>query len=148
MDKVRGIAEHLNTFQQHGVLHLCNLAPMQKLIRDNCNERFRTVLYRRAMLRIAEQVAKNTGCRALVTGEAVGQVASQTIVNMNTINRAVDMLVLRPLVGADKLESIRIAGEIGHAGALQRAGAGQLYGVRADPAFDGRVPEPHAEAES
>lgn len=113
IDKVRGIAAHLNSFQQKGTLFICNLAPIQKLIRDNCNERMRTVLYRRAMFRIAETVAKQHECRALVTGEAVGQVASQTLVNLNTINRAIDMLVLRPLVGADKLESIRIADEIG-----------------------------------
>ena len=110
---MRRIARHLNEWQLRGKLHLCNLAPLQKLIRDCCNERMRTVLYRRAMLRIAEQVALRSDCRALVTGEAVGQVASQTINNMNTINRAVDMLVLRPLVGADKNESIRIAETIG-----------------------------------
>jgi len=112
-DKVRGIARFLNDWQIRGKLHLCNLAPLQKLIRDCCTERFRTVLYRRAMLRIAEQVAQKTGCHALVTGDSVGQVASQTLVNMNTINRAVEMLVLRPLVGADKLETIRIAEMIG-----------------------------------
>ena len=112
-EKVRRLARHLNEWQIRGKLHLCNLAPLQKLIRDCCNERMRTVLYRRAMLRIAEQVALRSDCRALVTGEAVGQVASQTINNMNTINRAVDMLVLRPLVGADKNESIRIAEAIG-----------------------------------
>jgi len=112
-DKVRGIARFLNDWQIRGKLHLCNLAPLQKLIRDCCTERFRTVLYRRAMLRIAEQVASQTGCHALVTGDSVGQVASQTLVNMNTINRAVEMLVLRPLVGADKLETIRIAEMIG-----------------------------------
>ncbi len=112
-DKVRGIAGFLNGWQRNGKLHLCNLAPLQKLIRDCCTERFRTVLYRRAMLRIAEQVALRTECRALVTGEAVGQVASQTLVNMNTINRAINMLVLRPLVGADKLETIRAAEMIG-----------------------------------
>lgn len=113
VDKVRGIAAHLNRFQISGRLHVCNLAPLQKLIRDHCNERMRTVLYRRAMLRIAEQVARRSDCRALVTGEAVGQVASQTIANLNTINRAVTILVLRPLVGADKMEAIRIAEEIG-----------------------------------
>ncbi len=112
-EKVRRIAKHLNSFQPSGVLHLCNLAPIQKLIRDHCTERFRTVLYRRAMLRISERVAQNTGCHALVTGEAVGQVASQTVINMNTINRAIQTLVLRPLVGSDKLETIRIANEIG-----------------------------------
>ena len=113
VDKVRGIAEHINSYQTKGTLYAANLAPLQNLIRDCCGERFRTVLYRRAMFRIAQMHAEKCGCRAIVTGEAVGQVASQTLVNMNTINRSIDMLVLRPLVGADKLETIRIAEEIG-----------------------------------
>lgn len=113
IDKVRGIAEKLNTFQRNGRLFSVNLAPLQRQIRDCCNERMRTVLYRRAMLRIAGIIAERCDCRALVTGDALGQVASQTVVNMDTINRASDLLVLRPLVGADKLETIRIAEKIG-----------------------------------
>ena len=145
-DKVRGIAEFLNGWQIHGKLHLCNLAPLQKLIRDNCTERFRTVLYRRAMLRISEQVARATGCRALVTGEAVGQVASQTLVNMNTINRAIDMLVLRPLVGADKLETIRIAEMIGSYD-LSNTQVPDSCTVFAPSSPATATPEPVAEAE-
>ena len=113
VDKVRGIAATLNTFQRHGRLFIVNLAEFQKAVRDNCSERFRTVLYRRAMLRIAEAVALREDCKALVTGDALGQVASQTVANMDTINRSIDMLVLRPLVGADKLETIAIAEKIG-----------------------------------
>lgn len=145
-DKVRGIAEFLNGWQIHGKLHLCNLAPLQKLIRDNCTERFRTVLYRRAMLRISEQVARSTGCRALVTGEAVGQVASQTLVNMNTINRAIDMLVLRPLVGTDKLETIRIAEMIGSYD-LSNTQVPDSCTVFAPASPATAMPEPVAEAE-
>lgn len=113
IQKVKGIARYLNTFQATGKLHLCNLAPLQKLIRDHCTERLRTVLYRRAMLRIAEKVAWQNNCKALLTGESLGQVASQTLINMNTINNAIEMLVLRPLVGFDKLETIRLAEKIG-----------------------------------
>lgn len=112
-DKVKVIAEHLNTFQAAGKLHLVNLIEFQKAVRDNCSERLRTVLYRRAMFRIAERIAKESGCRALVTGEALGQVASQTLVNMDTINRSIDMLVLRPIVGEDKLDTIATAEKIG-----------------------------------
>ena len=119
---------------------------LQKLIRDNCTERFRTVLYRRAMLRISEQVARSTGCRALVTGEAVGQVASQTLVNMNTINRAIDMLVLRPLVGADKLETIRIAEMIGSYD-LSNTQVPDSCTVFAPSSPATATPEPVAEAE-
>lgn len=113
VDKVRGLAATLNNFQRHGRLFIVNLAEFQKAVRDNCSERMRTVLYRRAMFRIAEAVASREDCKALVTGEALGQVASQTVANMDTINRAIDMLVLRPLVGADKLETIAIAEKIG-----------------------------------
>ncbi len=112
-EKVRKMARLINRFQRRGRLHLCNLSPLQKLIRDYCTERNRTVLYRRAMLRIAEAVARRSECRALVTGDAVGQVASQTIPNMSTIDRAVEILVLRPLVGEDKRETIRTAAAIG-----------------------------------
>ena len=112
-EKVIGIARKLNEFQRAGKLHLVNLAPFQKLVRDKCRERFRTVLYRRAMFRIAEMIALRTNCKALVTGEALGQVASQTVVNLDTINQAIHMLVLRPLIGADKLDAIRLAEKIG-----------------------------------
>ncbi len=113
VDKVRGIADYLNTFQKDGKLFCANLAEIQKLIRDRCNPRFRTVLYRRMMFRIAAMVAARRNIGALLTGESLGQVASQTLVNMSTIGRAVDMLVLRPLCGQDKNETIRIAEAIG-----------------------------------
>ena len=112
VDKVRGLVKVLNSFQRKGRLFIVNLAEFQKAVRDNCAERLRTILYRRAMFRIAEKIALKEECKALVTGEALGQVASQTVANMDTINRAVDMLVLRPLVGADKLETIAIAEKI------------------------------------
>ncbi len=112
-DKVRRMGEKLNEFQQPGKLYSCNLAEIQKLIRDNCRPEFRTVLYRRMMLRISQMIAKRNGNLALLTGDSVGQVASQTIINMSTIDAATDMLVLRPLVGIDKNETITMAREIG-----------------------------------
>ncbi|MDD5697309.1 MAG: tRNA 4-thiouridine(8) synthase ThiI [Victivallaceae bacterium] len=113
VDKVRRIAHHLNRFQCPARLFICNLAPLQKLIRDKCNPRFRTILYRRMMFRIAAALAAKHRRAALLTGEAVGQVASQTIANMATIGAAADLLVLRPLVGNDKNETIRAAQRIG-----------------------------------
>ena len=112
-DKVRRLAEQLNRYQYPGKLYFCNLAPLQKQIRDLCEDRDRTVLYRRAMFCIAEKVAQKNKCGALVTGEAVGQVASQTLKNMATIGAAVDFLILRPLCGYDKNECIRVAQKIG-----------------------------------
>ena len=113
VEKVQGIADYLNTFQQSGRLYMINLVEMQKLIRDNCNPRYRTVLYRRLMFRIAEYIARKRKIGALLTGESLGQVASQTLVNMNTIGNAVNMLILRPLCGQDKMETIEIARKIG-----------------------------------
>lgn len=111
--KVSGIAALLNTFQRPARLAACNLAEMQKLIRDNCDPRLRTVLYRRMMVRIAAKVAERFKANALVTGDALGQVASQTLSNMSVINQASPLLILRPTVGMDKLETIHIAEKIG-----------------------------------
>jgi thiamine biosynthesis protein ThiI len=113
VDKVKRIASVINGYQKPTRLFICNLAPIQKLIRDNCEARFRTVLYRRMMMRISEAVAIKHKRYALVTGESVGQVASQTVVNMGTINSTIEMLILRPLVGTDKNEAIDIARKIG-----------------------------------
>ena len=113
INKVKRVTDIINEFQKPGVLHICNLAPMQKIIRDKCHPEIRTVLYRRMMLRIAETVATKTHRFALVTGDALGQVASQTVINMGTINAATNMLVLRPLVGMDKNEAIDRARKLG-----------------------------------
>ena len=113
VEKVQRIANYLNTFQQPGRLYMVNLVELQKLIRDNCNPRYRTVLYRRLMFRIAEYIARKRKIGALLTGESLGQVASQTLVNMHTIGNAVNMLILRPLCGQDKMETIDIARKIG-----------------------------------
>ncbi len=112
IDKVVDLVEIINQYQRRGKLFLCNLAPFQKLVRDNCSERFRTILYRRAMMRISEKVALKIKRKALLTGEAIGQVASQTIDNMNVIDNSTDMLILRPLLGMDKLDIIDISYKI------------------------------------
>ncbi|MBN1864330.1 MAG: tRNA 4-thiouridine(8) synthase ThiI [Victivallales bacterium] len=107
--KVERLIEVLDRCQHPGRLFVCNLAPIQKVVRDSCSERFRTVLFRRIMFRIAGAIAKRNSNGALVTGESVGQVASQTISNMACIDAAAGMLVLRPLCGMDKEEVIKIA---------------------------------------
>jgi thiamine biosynthesis protein ThiI len=111
-EKVKRIADSLNRWQRPGRLFLCNLAEIQKAIRDICNPRYRTVLYRRMMFRIAEKLLERCGAKAIITGESVGQVASQTITNLSTINSAIQTLVLRPLIGMDKSEAIDIARRI------------------------------------
>ncbi len=111
--KVAKIANVINSFQGKMPLFACNLAPAQKAIRDNCNPRFRTILYRRMMMRIATILSDWRSEKALVTGEQLGQVASQTLENMSVIDRATEKLILRPLVGMDKQETIKIAEKLG-----------------------------------
>jgi len=113
VEKVERLVNILNTFQAPRKLFVCNLVELQKQIRDHCTERFRTVLYRRMMFRIAEAIARRNKNLALITGESVGQVASQTVVNLNTINAATDLVVLRPLTGMNKEEVIKLARSIG-----------------------------------
>ena len=104
LDKVHEIAELLTTYQLTSRLYMVAFGEIQRKIVLSAPPRLRVVLYRRLMMRIAERLA--LGCRAgaLVTGEAVGQVASQTIENLSVINAAVSLPVLRPLIGSDKDE--------------------------------------------
>ena len=113
LEKVQKIQKKLNTFQKPGTLYACNLSEIQKQIRDLCTEKFRTVLYRRMMMRIANMLCRRKKLNAIVTGEAVGQVASQTIINLGTIDSAAEFVMLRPLCGMDKLETIRRAEKLG-----------------------------------
>ena len=113
LPKVAEIASQLNSWQLPGRLYACNLVEAQKVIRDSCDPSYRTVFYRRLMFRVAEKLAEKLKHEALVTGESVGQVASQTIRNLDAINRATRMLVLRPLLGMDKHYAINLAEKIG-----------------------------------
>ena len=112
IDKVGKLVKQLNLFQGQGKLYACNLAQAQRIIRDECQEKYRTVFYRRLMMRVSEALAAKTGDEALVTGEAVGQVSSQTVRNLTAINNATNMLVLRPLIGVQKEFIIDIARKI------------------------------------
>jgi len=96
------------------VLHLIPLENAQREIVMHTPANLRVVLYRRAMLRISAALAEQRGAQALVTGDSLGQVASQTLDNINTVSAAVpDAQVFRPLIGMDKLEIIDTAQRIG-----------------------------------
>ena len=112
-EKIKKIARQLNKFQGKRQLFLCNFLEAQKEICANVYETFRTIHYRRTMFRLAEKIALLNGNKALVTGESVGQVASQTIVNLSNIESAIEMLVLRPLIAIDKHDTMEIARKIG-----------------------------------
>jgi thiamine biosynthesis protein ThiI len=111
--KVRDLVALLADWMGPSRLWLVPFAELQQtLVRETPAEP-RIVLYRRFMLRIAEALAERDGALALVTGESVGQVSSQTLANLDTINRAATLPVLRPLVGSDKAEIVSLAQAIG-----------------------------------
>ncbi len=111
--KVRLIAEALMRFQPRARLYSVPFAPAQVEIRDRAPEGYRTVLYRRMMQRIAARIAREEGAAALVTGESLGQVASQTLETLTCIEAAASLPVLRPLISFDKRETIDLARRIG-----------------------------------
>jgi thiamine biosynthesis protein ThiI len=112
--KVADLVRLLTRWQPRSRLFVVPFAETQLAIRDLGSQRsYRTVLYRRMMQRIATSLARREGARALVTGECLGQVASQTIENMTCIEDAAGLPVLRPLIGFDKLETIAVAERIG-----------------------------------
>ncbi len=113
VDKVERIAAQLSKFQPGTRLHLVPLGDIQRDIVAKSSDAYRVLLYRRAMLRIAEAIALREGAKAIITGESVGQVASQTLDNIMTVNAAVKMPILRPLAGDNKREITSVAKEIG-----------------------------------
>ena len=112
-DKVRAIVRLLTVSQLHSALMLVPFADIQRRVVVGVPPELRVVIYRRFMLRIADRLARRAGARALVTGEVVGQVASQTLDNLATIDNASTLPVLRPLVGMDKEEITAEARRIG-----------------------------------
>ena len=100
------LADMLTRFQYDATLWLVPLAPSQQQIAAHCPEELRTILYRRQMMRIATAIAARDGARALVTGDSLGQVASQTLENLAAVEDAAGVPVLRPLIGMDKTEII------------------------------------------
>ena len=112
-EKVREIAALLTTHQLRSRLMLVPFGELQQQVVLSVPPELRVVIYRRLMLRIAERLARKGGAQALVTGEVVGQVASQTLENMNVIAAASTLEILRPLVGMDKDEITVEARRIG-----------------------------------
>ncbi len=112
-EKAADLATHLTRFQGHSTLILVPFADVQREIVAGALRPLRIVLYRRFMMRIATALAHRQGATALVTGESLGQVASQTLANMTVIEDAAGMPVLRPLVGMDKNEIVEQARTLG-----------------------------------
>jgi len=113
IEKVKQLASVLSVYQPEIRLILVPVLDIQQAIAARTDTKLRLVLLRRFMLRIASEIADRYGAKALVTGDSLGQVASQTLENMTVISSVTDHLVLRPLIGLDKKEIIRRAREAG-----------------------------------
>ncbi len=111
-DKVLRLAKKLNRFQGQGILYVVPFGDLQVSIRDHCNPSNRVVLYRRMMYRIAQELAQRKGYLGLVTGESIGQVASQTLENLAAVSGLCTTSVFRPLIGTDKVDIVQQAKRI------------------------------------
>ena len=113
LQKVKSLAQKLSVYLGGTILHVVNFTPMQQRIMNTVEEREKTLMLRSAMMRVAKKLSIKRRCTAIITGEALAQVASQTLEAMNFTTYMTDFLVLRPLVGMDKEEIIKIARNIG-----------------------------------
>ncbi|HHQ8845760.1 TPA: tRNA uracil 4-sulfurtransferase ThiI [Clostridioides difficile] len=112
-EKVKDLAKILAKYCGRVRLHKVNILEIQKAIGENCNEEEATILSRRFMMRIAQRLSEKRHCDALITGESIGQVASQTIQGLTCTNAVVDLPVFRPLIAMDKSDIVDIAKKIG-----------------------------------
>jgi thiamine biosynthesis protein ThiI len=112
-EKARRLVEVLTRYQLRSRLYLVPFGELQRQVTLSVPGDLRVIVYRRMMLRIAQRIARDARARALVTGDVIGQVASQTLDNMTTIDRASHMSIFRPLVGMDKEEIIATAQKLG-----------------------------------
>ena len=112
-DKVIELARLVTRYSGKMTLNVVSFTEIQEAIRDNCPEEFFTLIMRRFMMEISARIAKWDGCGALITGENLGQVASQTMEAMTVTGAVVDIPIFMPLVGMDKEEIVTISRKIG-----------------------------------
>ena len=112
-EKVMTLASELCEYCSRIHVHVISLTHIQEVLRDNCEEDYFTLLLRIFMMRLAERCARQYGCGAIVTGESLGQVASQTLSALAVTDAEAQMPVFRPLIGLDKEEIVQISRKIG-----------------------------------
>ncbi len=112
LEKVKSLATLLCAYTEKMRFHTICLTELQLAIQQNCAEEFFTLLLRRSMMRLAQRCARRFHSRALITGESIGQVASQTMMALGVTDAAVEMPVFRPCIGMDKEEIITISRKI------------------------------------
>ena len=111
-EKVKDLAKILTRYTGKIRFFSINILEIQKEINEKCPEKEMTIISRRFMMRIGEKIAQHNKYDTLITGESLGQVASQTIQGISVTNSAVDIPILRPLIGMDKVEIVRISEDI------------------------------------
>ncbi len=111
-DKVISLAKIIGEYMGGLKVHIVPFTDIQLEIRDKCPEEHLTLVMRRFMMQISEKIAEKRGCQALVTGESIGQVASQTMGALGVTDDAVSLPVFRPLIGMDKEEIVEISRKI------------------------------------
>ncbi len=112
-EKVLELAQLLTAYCGRMTVEVVPFTHIQEEIRDKCPEEYFTLIMRRFMMRIAERIAVSNGAKAIVTGENLGQVASQTMEAMASTQAVTHLPVLQPLVGMDKAEIVTLARQIG-----------------------------------
>ena len=112
-NKVIDLANLLNKYGNHGKIYIVNFTKIQEYIYKNMKSDYLITFMRRMMYKIAEQVAKNNDLNAIINGENIGQVASQTLTSIKAVNEVTNYPIIRPLATYDKLEIIDIAKKIG-----------------------------------
>ena len=112
-DKVIELARLVTRYTGKMTLNVVSFTEIQEAIRDNCPEEYFTLIMRRFMMEISARLAKHDGCGALITGENLGQVASQTMEAMAVTGAVVDLPIFMPLIGFDKEEIVSVARKIG-----------------------------------
>lgn len=112
-EKVIALADLVAQYSGRVTLHIVHFTEIQLKLRDHCPSDMMTIVMRRMMMRIAEKLAVQNGCGALITGESLGQVASQTLEGLAATDSVVAMPVFRPLIGLDKDDTVKIARRIG-----------------------------------
>ncbi len=112
-EKVLELARSISRWCGRMTVNVVGFTKIQEAIRDQCPEGYFTIIMRRFMMRLAERIARDHGCKCLVTGEDLGQVASQTMEAMAVTGAVVQMPIFQPLIGMDKEEIVRIARRIG-----------------------------------
>lgn len=111
-NKVIELAKKLCVYTDTMKLNIISLTTIQEAIRDNCDEEYFTLILRRFMMELAEMVARRNKCASLITGESLGQVASQTMYALCVTEQPVSLPVLRPLIAFDKEDIVKIARKI------------------------------------